>query len=57
VRDGHHPRGESRTALALAPERATTPHHQAAQLALGVVVCRLDAFPLDEGPQRRLMLS
>jgi hypothetical protein len=53
----HQPFGEAIASLALRAERALAPQHEGPQLSLGVVVGRLDAFVLGEGPQRRLVLE
>src|SRR5690606_7041957 len=56
VRDGHQALGEAVAAITLGPERALPPEDESAQLALRVVVRRLDVIDLDEGPERLAVL-
>jgi hypothetical protein len=51
VGDGHQVFGEGVAALALGAERAFAPKNERANLSLSVVICRLDAGLVEEGPQ------
>ena len=51
VRDGHQVFGEGVAALALCTERTFAPKNECANLPLSMVISRLDAGLVDEGPQ------
>lgn len=51
IRHGHEALGEEVSALALRIERALTPENEGAELALDVVVGRVDAVVINKGPE------
>lgn len=57
VRDGHHPLGEEVAALTLCAEAALPPEDESSQLALGVIVRRLDVVAVYESPQSLFVLE
>jgi hypothetical protein len=52
VRHGHEALCEEVAAITRCAERAFSPENERSELALGVIVGRLDSFAIDKGPER-----
>ena len=57
VRDGHDALGEAAASIALRAEALLAPEDEGAEFTLGVIVGRLDAVVVGEGPESALVLE